>query len=331
MRTYCNRHRPLQKSPLALAWRMTSIIGGCCLMLLGSLLAVPAGAQNKASALIEFVPAAVSTKMAGDAKIHTIKRSGGNGQLFSATAAGLQVSDDAGHSWQRLPVAGRDERILALETDPRNPAKLFVGRRDGLWLSSDGGRSWDALQYPGSVPVALAVAPSEPDTLYLATSRNGIHKSRNGGQSWQTINGGLPVNRAGNRAEQVDQLTIDPDNPNNVLASIERLGIFRTANGNVWDEFNKGLPYPLPRPMSAAKLAYDPTTNGGNVYLVMEHPIHSHLAHTRLFSLSDQQSWRPLRVRIPDNFSVKSIVVDGARQKLQLWSDQTVLEAPLPR
>jgi hypothetical protein len=270
--------------------------------------------------------------MAGDAKLHSvIGGRSGNAKLFSATAAGLQVSNDAGRSWQRLPVSGRDERIFALETDPMIPEKLFVGRADGLWMSTDSGRSWDALPYPGSVPLALAVAPSEPDTLYLATSRQGIHRSKNGGRSWEEISGGLPVSHAGNRPEQVDQLWIDPANANKVLASIERLGIFRTVNGKVWDEFNKRLPFPLPRPVSGAKLADDPSRTGDNLYLAMQHPLHSHLVRTRLFILDNQESWRPLRVRIPDNFAVKSLVVDSARQKLQLWSDQMVLEAPLPR
>jgi hypothetical protein len=122
-------------------------------------------------------------------------------------------------------------------------------------MSTDSGRSWDALPNPGSVPLALAAAPSEPDTLYLSTARQGIHKSKNGGRSWQEINGGLPVSHSGNRPEQVDQLWIDPDNANKVLASAERLGVFRTINGQVWDEFNRGLPFPLSRPVSSAKFA----------------------------------------------------------------------------
>jgi hypothetical protein len=293
---------------------------------------LPCWAQRKADAVMEFVPAAASAKMAGDAKLHGVVGSrNGNARLFSATAGGLQVSDDAGRSWQRLPIGGRDERIFALATHPAIPGRLYVGRSDGVWMSTDNGRSWDALPYPGSVPLALAAAPSEPDTLYLATSRQGIYRSKSGGGNWEEINGGLPVNRAGNRPDQIDQLWVDPANANNVLASIERLGIFRTVNGMVWEEFNKGLPFPLPRPVSSAKVAHDPTRTTNNIYLAMQHPLHSHLVRTRLFVLGENESWRPLRARIPDNFSVKSLVVDATRQKLQLWSDQSVLEAPLPR
>ena len=306
---------------LFLACAMTAVVLGSS----------PCWAQRKAD-VVDFLPAPASAKMAGDAKLHSvIGGRSGNAKLFSATAAGLQVSNDAGRSWQKLPVGGRDERIFALETDPTIPEKLFVGRADGLWMSTDSGRSWDALPYPGSVPLALAVAPSEPNTLYLATSRQGIHRSKNGGRSWEEINGGLPVGHTGNRPEQVDQLWIDPVNPNKVMASIERLGVFRTVNGKVWDEFNKGLPFPLPRPVSGAKLADDPSRTGDYLYLAMQHPFHSHLIRTRLFVLNNQESWRPLRARIPDNFPVRSLVIDSARQKLQLWSDQTVLEAPLPR
>ena len=314
-------HRSIVKLLLLLC-TITTILGG----------SLPCWAQRKADAVMQFVPAPASANMAGDAKLHSVVGSrDGNAKLFSATAGGLQVSDDAGRSWQRVPIRGRDERIFALATHPAIPGRLYVGRSDGVWISTDNGRSWDALPYPGSVPLALAAAPSEPDTLYLATSRQGIYKSRSGGGNWEEINGGLPVNRAGNGPEQSDQLWVDPANANTVLASIERLGIFRTVNGKVWDEFNKGLPFPLPRPVSSAKMAHDPTRATNNIYLAMQHPLHSHLVRTRLFVLEEQEAWRPLRVRIPDNFSVKSLVVDAARQKLQLWGDQAVLEASLPR
>ena len=304
-----------------------------CTFIAGHLELSPCWAQRKANAVIEFVPAPANATMAGDAKLHSVVGAARNGsdKLFSATVSGLQVSDDAGRSWQKLPVGGRDERIYALETHPAIPGKLYVGRSDGLWMSTDSGRSWDALPFPGSLPLAIAAAPSEPDTLYLATSRQGIQKSKNGGRSWEEINGGLPVNRAGNRAEQADQLWIDPNNATQVMASIERLGIFHTVDGKVWREFNKGLPFPLARPVSSAKLAHDPTRTSDNLYLAMHQPIHSHLLRTRLLVLDEHESWRPLRARLPDNFTVKSLVVDTVRQKLQLWSDQTVLEAPLPR
>jgi hypothetical protein len=308
-------------------WVLTCAIS---LVLLGS---SPCWAQRKADAVLEFIPAPASARMAGDAKLHTVvaARRDGGAKLFSATARGLQVSEDAGRSWERLPVAGRETRIFALETHPTVPGKLYVGSSDGLWMSTDSGRSWDPLPYPGSVPLALAAAPSEPNTLYLSTARQGIHKSKNGGRSWEEINGGLPVSHSGNRPEQVDQVWIDPDNANKVLASAERLGVFRTTNGQVWDEFNRGLPYPLSRPVSSAKFARDPSGTSDNLYLAMLQPIHSHLVRTRLFVLDEQEAWRPLRARIPENFSVKSLIIDTVRQKLQLWGDQKVLEAPLPR
>src|SRR5512147_2971340 len=85
-------------------------------LLLGS---SPCRAQGKSDAVIEFLPAAASAKMAGDAKLHSvIGGRNGNAKLFGATAGGLQVSNDAGRTWQKLAVAGRDERVFALATHP---------------------------------------------------------------------------------------------------------------------------------------------------------------------------------------------------------------------
>src|SRR5215217_4210901 len=89
-------------SAIANLWVLTCAIS---LVLLGS---SPCWAQRKADAVLEFLPAPANPRIAGDAKIHTVVAAGrdGSAKLFSATARGLQVSEDAGRSWERLPVGG---------------------------------------------------------------------------------------------------------------------------------------------------------------------------------------------------------------------------------
>ncbi|MFQ5903303.1 MAG: WD40/YVTN/BNR-like repeat-containing protein, partial [Candidatus Binatia bacterium] len=104
------------------------------------------------------------------ARIHGVKSDPNSPlKLYSATAGGLEVSDNGGRSWQPLAVGGRHEEVFALAVHPSNPDTLFVGRRDGLWKSKDGGRSWSPVPYPNSVPLSVAFAKSDPDVLYLAT------------------------------------------------------------------------------------------------------------------------------------------------------------------
>jgi len=291
-----------------------------------------ASAQKKTEGILEFNQVPATGVSLPKARLHSVKIDPSNSfNLFSATAEGLQVSENGGLSWRKLAVSGKDEEVFALEVDPLRPNLLFVGRRDGLWRSKDGGRSWDALPYPDSVPVALSIAKKQPNTLYLATSRHGLYKSTDGGYQWKEINKNIPKARAGGRPEEIRMLLVDPLDPNTVYASLERLGIYHTVDGGEnWQPFNQGLPFPFMRPIHPPRLAYDPS-DPKKLYLAFNQPIHSQLLKTRLYVLSDNNDrWLPVNARIPDNFPVRDLVVDSAKNTIQIWGAEAVLEASLP-
>lgn len=285
--------------------------------------------RKKAELRAEQVPA--SQAAPPKIRFHTVKSDPNNSlKLYSATAEGLQVSENGGLSWQPLAVGGRHEEVFAFSVHPLNPDSLFVGRRDGLWKSQDGGRSWSALPYPVSVPLSIAIARTQPDTLYLATARQGVHKSTDGGYQWAEINKGLPEARAGGRPEEIHTLVVDPFNANLVYAALSRHGIYRTVDGGgSWHEFNRGLPFPIARPIHPPRFAYDPE-DLRRLYLTFNQPIHSHLIRTRLYLLSDTGEWLPVEAELPSNFAVLGLVIDGARRIIQLWGAEVVWELPLP-
>jgi len=137
------------------------------------------------------------------ARLHGIKSHPSDSlKLYSATALGLQVSEDRGLSWQPLAIGGTEEEVFAFSVNPVNPNTLFAGRRDGLWKSKDGGLSWSPLSYPGPVPLAVAIAKSEPKVVYLATSRQGVHKSNDGGYQWVAASKGATRSKSGRAARR---------------------------------------------------------------------------------------------------------------------------------
>jgi hypothetical protein len=290
----------------------------------------PAWAQKKEGQLeAQKVPA--SQIAPPRTRFHAVKSDPGNSfKLYSATAQGLQVSENGGLSWRPVEVGGRHEEVFALAVHPSNPDTLFVGRRDGLWKTRDGGRSWNSLPNPASVPLSVAIAKSQPDTLYLATARHGIHKSTDGGYQWAEVNNGLPEARAGGRPEEIRTLAVDPLDSNIVYAALSGYGIYRTTNGGrSWHEFNQGLSFPMARPIHPPKLAYDPD-DPKRLYLAFNQPIHSHLVRTRLYVLSDNEEWLPVEAELPSDFSIQSLLVDRAKRTLQLWGLEAVWELPLP-
>ena len=71
-------------------------------------------------------------------------------------------------------VIGMDHRVYALTND-------------GLFANDN--ESWKKLEALPEVPISLAVAPTEPQTLYAGGPSSGVYRSTNGGQSWDRIGG----------------------------------------------------------------------------------------------------------------------------------------------
>ncbi len=282
---------------------------------------LPSHALAQTRALKELQAQRLPTAQIGPpkARLHGIKSHPSNSlKLYSATARGLQVSEDRGRSWQPVAIGGTQEEVFALSVHPVNPNTLFAGRRDGLWKSRDGGLSWSPMSYPGPVPLAIAVAKSQPDVIYLATSRRGIHKSTDGGYEWVEASKGLPKARAGDRPAEIRTLAVDPDDDNVAYAALARHGVYRTTNGGQnWQKFNEGLPSLMGGPVHAPRLAFDPD-NPQDLYLVINQRIHSHLVKTRLYMLSAQEKWLPLEVELPSNFPIADLGVDPTSKTLQL-------------
>src|SRR5215472_5439628 len=113
----------------------------------------------------------------------------------------------------------------------------------GVWKSTNGGQTWEPIfdGQPIASIGALAVAPSNPNIIYVGTGEadfrsdltygDGMYKSTDGGKSWKNI--GLRDSR------HIARVIVDPRNPEIVLVaalgeaygpSLER-GVFRSTDG----------------------------------------------------------------------------------------------------
>ncbi|MCI0337641.1 MAG: SBBP repeat-containing protein [Acidobacteria bacterium] len=83
---------------------------------------------------------------------------------------------------------------------------------------------------------ALAIAPSNPSTLYTASSMHQIYKSVDGGNTWSEIDTGLP-------RQVVLTLAVDAINQNVVYAGTgSNLSPYKSTDGGVtWSPMNNGL------------------------------------------------------------------------------------------
>src|ERR1700740_2422623 len=140
----------------------------------------------------------------------------------------------------------RGGRTVAATGVPGNPNLFYIGvNNGGVWKTTDAGRTWFPIfdsQPTGSIG-ALAVAPSNPDIIYVGSGEglrrpdlstgDGIYKSTDGGRSWQHL--GL---RDG---QQISVILVDPHDPNRLFVAVvghpygpnvER-GVFRSLDGGL--------------------------------------------------------------------------------------------------
>ena len=142
----------------------------------------------------------------------------GPGRFYAGVdEAGLFASDDGGESWS--PVEGLNEHATrsswspgagglcahAVLVDPKNTDRVWCGiSAVGVFRSDDGGATWHVRNEGvpqviedkkhkdiGCCVHGLVADPDDADTIYRR-EHVGMFRSRDGGDSWQRIENGLP-------------------------------------------------------------------------------------------------------------------------------------------
>jgi photosystem II stability/assembly factor-like uncharacterized protein len=127
---------------------------------------------------------------------------------------------------------------------PTQPNVAYVGfDNGGVWRSTDYGNNWEPLFDSAATGAigAIAVAPSDPNVIYVGTGAGiirpdlatglGIYKSTDAGKTWTHL--GLFD------SQMIAYIDVDPRNPNRLFVAVlghpygpnaER-GIFRSTDG----------------------------------------------------------------------------------------------------
>lgn len=124
--------------------------------------------------------------------------------------AGLFHLRDVGST---LVVGGHlllDEPVIEVAADNMGAGLAFARTRDALYRAENDGLNWVRVANLGSSPTALAIADSNPPTIYVGTVDRGLVKSQDG-LTWTMANEGLGF-VPGSRL-QIDALAVDPQQP----------------------------------------------------------------------------------------------------------------------
>ena len=149
----------------------------------------------------------------------------------------------------------RGGRAVATTGVPGDPTTFYFGAVDGgIWKTTNAGVTWTPIfdRQPVASIGAIAVASSDPKTIYVGTgesdirsdlaSGDGIYRSNNGGETWENV--GLRDTR------QISRILIDPQNANIVYVGAlghaygpnEERGVFKSTDaGAHWAKvFDQG-------------------------------------------------------------------------------------------
>ncbi len=178
---------------------------------------------------------------------------------------GIYRSKDGGKSWENKGLK-KTEHIAKILVHPDNSDIVWVAAQGPLWRkggergvykTTNGGETWKRVlgnsEWTGATDLLLD--PRNPQILYAATwdrhrtvaalmgggPGSGIHKSTDGGESWEELTNGIPKSNKGKIG-----LAISPQQPDVLYAAIEldrtKGGVYRSADqGASWKKMSDAV------------------------------------------------------------------------------------------
>jgi photosystem II stability/assembly factor-like uncharacterized protein len=166
--------------------------------------------------------------------------------LSTPVLAAVKRADNDHFSAMRWRSIGptRAGRTRALDGVPSQPNVFYIGfDNGGLWRTTDYGSNWEPLfdQQPTSSVGAVAVAPSDPNTIYVGSggglirpdlsTGDGVYKSIDAGKTWAHL--GL------RDSQMIADIAVDPQDKNRLFVAVlghpygpnETRGVFRSRDG----------------------------------------------------------------------------------------------------
>src|SRR5947209_6979871 len=171
---------------------------------------------------------------------------------------GMYRSADAGRTWTHVGLEGT-RQIGRVIVDPKNPSVVFVAAlghayganpERGVFRTRDGGKTWEKVLFKSNDvgAIDLQFDPTNSKTVYATlwnTRRppwsiyppsygpgGGIFKSNDGGDTWQQLTNGVPVEGLGRIG-----IAVAPTNPARVYAIVDAKagGLYRSDDaGATW-------------------------------------------------------------------------------------------------
>ena len=197
----------------------------------------------------------------------------------TSVGTGIYKSTDAGENWKFMGLP-KSERIAKIVIDPKHSDTVYVAVLGHLWDSNedrglyktiDGGKTWQKILYVNADTGCsdVSIDPQETEIVYAGTWQfrrypwtfksggpgSGLHRSQDGGKTWEKIKNGMPEGDLGRVA-----VAVAPSRPSVVYAVVEakKSALYRSDDlGRTWAEVNTSSIMGM-RPFYFSLLIVDP-------------------------------------------------------------------------
>jgi ligand-binding sensor domain-containing protein len=163
-----------------------------------------------------------------------------NGFLFAATpGAGVFKSEDDGDNWISVNegLGGVFINVLCVT----NKGEIIAATQDmGVFLSNNNGANWTSIGLTRAVILSMIFTPDE--YLYVATTDEGIYRTKLDNLDWELVNDGLIIN-------SVQEIICD--NKGKIYTAVHKNGVYlydpyTNVKEDVAEEDNVIFLYPNP-------------------------------------------------------------------------------------
>ena len=162
-----------------------------------------------------------------------------SGASFITAGSGIFKSTDGGTDWRPLtkglPVAEDGLGRIGIAVAPSEPSRIYASveanKNGGVYVSNDAGESWKLINSDhriggrGPGAMGIAVAPDNPDVLYVANTTT--WKSADGGKTFAGFKGAPG-------GDDYQRIWISAENPQIIALSSDQGAVISVNGGASW-------------------------------------------------------------------------------------------------
>jgi len=134
-------------------------------------------------------------------------------------------TSDGGQNWQNIKEGVIDDSdVFSIIIDPVKSNIVYASACSGIYKSENGGKLFKKIQGIPSTARRTRVLmqdPTQPETVYAGTTE-GLYKTVNGGKSFKVMTGPEVI---------VNDIFVDPANPQHVMLAVDRGGVLVSQDG----------------------------------------------------------------------------------------------------